>query len=573
MKKLLILVVMVTLFFASSWVVIFKPLFITHDYVHGARLAEMSRALADGHLPVRWSTNFGYGYGMPLFSFYGPLPYFLGSLVFLSWPNLTVSVKFIIIFGNLLTLVGAYYLGKYKWSRSAGLVIGALYLLAPYRAVNIFVRGAVSESWGMAFMPWILWSSWLVVDRRRNSILYLAVAVCLLLLSHNLTAMIALPFLMGFTLIWWLVEKLVSKNTKSMSKIVAIKTVGQLIGGYLLGVGLASFYVLPAILEKKYTQLNQLIQTGYFDFHHHFLYLRQFFLENWGYGGSGWGPDDGLSFFLGYPQILALGLILLWLVVDIYKNKKLGFVAIIKHHALLAIIAIFIIAATFLSTAKTIFLWENLLLLQYLQFPWRFLSLIAFFFSVLIAYWLTKLNSSIRFLVATTLIMLSIFLSFRYFKAQDYLTHPNDFYYQDESKIRSQMSGVLPDYLPKDVSVEKLPQIFDDFVDFSSVERNNSSVLLKRTNEKLYSVLLESERNIELPIAYFPGWVASVDGETVPITVSPRGLIQLSKKLTTGKHLIGAQFQETPVRQAANIISLVCLAGIIIALPICRKKY
>ena len=35
-----------------------------HDFTHVARLAEMHRALSEGHFPVRWSRNFGWGYGM-----------------------------------------------------------------------------------------------------------------------------------------------------------------------------------------------------------------------------------------------------------------------------------------------------------------------------------------------------------------------------------------------------------------------------------------------------------------------------------------------------------------------------
>src|SRR5258706_14692287 len=67
----------------------FRP----HDYTHAARLVEMQRSLQAGELPVRWSRNFGFGYGMPLFNFYAPLPYYFGQL-----PLLVASPIFAIKF-------------------------------------------------------------------------------------------------------------------------------------------------------------------------------------------------------------------------------------------------------------------------------------------------------------------------------------------------------------------------------------------------------------------------------------------------------------------------------------------
>jgi hypothetical protein len=46
---------------------------------------EMERSLQRFEFPVRWSANFGFGYGMPLFNFYAPLPYYLGQpLLFIN---------------------------------------------------------------------------------------------------------------------------------------------------------------------------------------------------------------------------------------------------------------------------------------------------------------------------------------------------------------------------------------------------------------------------------------------------------------------------------------------------------
>ena len=57
----------------TSWHMVVRPMFYTHDFLHGARIAEMTRGIKEGVWPVIWSENFAWGYGMPLFEFYAPL--------------------------------------------------------------------------------------------------------------------------------------------------------------------------------------------------------------------------------------------------------------------------------------------------------------------------------------------------------------------------------------------------------------------------------------------------------------------------------------------------------------------
>jgi hypothetical protein len=61
---------------------------------------------------------------------------------------------------------------------------------------------------------------------------------------------------------------------------------------------------------------------------------------------------------------------------------------------------------------------------------------------------------------------------------------------------------------------------------------------------------------------YFPGWQANVDGQPAPIApVTERGLIGVT--VPAGRHHLSLRFTETPVRQFANIISIIALIVII----------
>ncbi len=68
----------------------------------------------------------------------------------------------------------------------------------------------------------------------------------------------------------------------------------------------------------------------------------------------------------------------------------------------------------------------------------------------------------------------------------------------------------------------------------------------------------------------FPGWVALVDGESVPIMPEePSGLITFP--VPAGHHEIGVRWQSTPTRTALLGLSLVSLAGVLVVLLVLAK--
>ena len=73
----LIIVVILSFFMIKPlWVNGYFPM---HDDTQVARVVEMGRALRAGQFPVRWVSDLGYGYGYPIYNFYGPLPYYAGG--------------------------------------------------------------------------------------------------------------------------------------------------------------------------------------------------------------------------------------------------------------------------------------------------------------------------------------------------------------------------------------------------------------------------------------------------------------------------------------------------------------
>lgn len=84
------------------------------------------------------------------------------------------------------------------------------------------------------------------------------------------------------------------------------------------------------------------------------------------------------------------------------------------------------------------------------------------------------------------------------------------------------------------------------------------------------SVRAQSECDVELPVAYFPGWHLRLDGVEQPAdNVSSMGRMRLT--VGAGAHTIEAVFERTPLRWAADILSIAAmLLTALFAAPIIR---
>src|SRR3989338_6804283 len=188
------LILVVALSFVTILPLIANGFFPMHDDTQPARLYEMAQALADGQFPVRWVRDLGYGYGYPLFNFYAPFPYYIGALFNLLGLGAISSAKIMMGIGMVLSGITMYILVKKITSRvDAAIVASCAYLLAPYHASLLYVRGAIGEMYAYAFVPLAL-LGWLLILRKRNmqGIITASFGLFLVFTSHTVSVLIIL---------------------------------------------------------------------------------------------------------------------------------------------------------------------------------------------------------------------------------------------------------------------------------------------------------------------------------------------------------------------------------------------
>lgn len=548
LKNYFIALLLGIIFIAATWALFRPEFFQVHDYLHGTRIAEMLRGFQEGQLPVIWSGNLGYGYGMPLFEFYAPLPFYVGALLYWLGIELVLSIKLLYLICTLGAMWGAYKLGLLFYGRLGAVMVAGVYTLAPYRALNLYLRGALSEAWGMLALPWILYFSVLIMRGKKSAWIGLVISLATLFLSHNLTTLMFVPFSLLFAAVLPVLEN--KKIVLDKDLLVRYLVLG---GSYLLAGGLSAFYMIPALMEKQYTQVEQIF-SGYFWFGQHFLYLRQFIIPYWGYGGSIWGPNDEMSFFLGYGLWIGLGLLalttLIWSISFFRTKKKV--LTVWKKMPLPLKVSLFsfilMTGALLFTTAKATWFWETVPGLSYIQFPWRFLA-VASIFGALAIGGVSILKGKIRY-IALLSILVGVLMNARYFRPERYLADVSGFYTADPELIRTQMSSTLPDYIPSGVKLPIEPAT--ELV--IQPEKLEYEVLVDRAHEKLLSLTVPTDQTVTLAIAHYPGWELELDGERVDKQVSEQGLLQL--KVPAGQHRVGAALTRTPVRAFADSLTL-----------------
>lgn len=453
----------------SFWAIkpLFAPgLFPMHDDTQVARIFEMGKVLRSGTFPVRWVPDLGYGYGYPIFNFYAPFAYYVGGFFTLLGIDALVATKVTMGIGIILSAVFMYVLAKSMWGKVGGAVSALFYMYAPYHAIDIYVRGDVAEFWAYAFIPLVFYGVLKLKERQAwQNVVTVSLGYSGLILSHNLTALMATPFLVLFIFL--------NKKIHALSLAFCALLIGLLI---------SAFYWLPALSEMKYTNVLSQIGGGA-DFRDHFVCIDQLWSSAWGFGGSVPGCVDGLSFKIGKLHILASLFSLLLFITFIVKKKKtegeIFFFMILGF-----LVSIFLM----LEVAKPI--WEAIPFMAFLQYPWRFLLLTSFFSSLFagsISYLLKIVKNSSFSIKKEYVILFALIITLLYFNTKLFvpqtILYKNVYDFTSDYELKWTASKTSDEYLPKNV---KLPRSYEAIprTDFT---KNSMSITVKN-HKKLFEV-------------------------------------------------------------------------------------
>jgi uncharacterized membrane protein len=485
----------------------------THDgEYHIIRFIEFFRMLSAGYWFPRWAPTLNSGYGIPIFLFHYPFPNYIGALIHVLGFHAVSSFQLSLALGYITAGIFSFLWLQKLFGTKAGLVGAILGAFVPYWFVELYVRGSVGEVWAIGFV----FAAFMFLEYRML-ILY-SFAIAGLILSHNILAMLFIPFLFGYAFF---------RNRKYII-------------GILFGILLSSYFWIPAIFERVYV-----VGLNTVNFREHFVQLYEFLIPSWGTELSG-------QMFVGNKMSFQIGIVPLAVIIGsiivAWKEKNPATKRLYWYF-----IFVFLCAVVLMLSWSS-FIWEHLTFFSFVQYPWRFLSIIIPVTAFVGAY--VSHHIRMRF---WSIVLIGASIAFSYAYTRPVVYAPRDGHYYTSrinftdgtSSMGNSFSTIWTGWKSK-----RSPYV---------IEVANGKVVgdFRRNSylDKEFTVSSDNGANVYTPILYYPGWKAIVDQKETPIDYTTDGTIKF--EVPGGKHQVTVVFTQTMIRKCADMLSVVTLVWLL----------
>jgi len=352
-------------------------------------------------------------------------------------------------------------------------------------------------------------------------------------------------------------------------------------GTFLIGVLLTTWFWLPAIAEAKYGQMGPEFTEGYFHYSNHFrgtdlIQSTLAFDYSVATDVEAAGP-----FSMGLVQA-GLALVGAGILIAVSSRAKCQQ----DHRAIALGLVLMLALATLMITPLSRPLWDRIPLLALTQFPWRFLSVQALLTAIITGalgergLWPGGHNPDIsmrqKVISALTLSLWLIPIAGAALTDLDpakLMISTEDITWENLRRYESFTGNIGTtiryEYLPQDV----VPRLYtaEAVIDGAgSVIADSAQIieaeLVARTPVRRdWRVTLDSGPDaVSFPLNWWPGWQATIDGESVTCGPTP-GSGRLSVVLPEGSHRVSLHLHATPLRRIASAISLLGIIAVVTA--------
>lgn len=325
---------------------------------HVYRIAALADAWQHGVLYPRLFPQFGFGYGQAVLNFYAPLSYAPAALLAVLGASPAAAAEWSVALGFLFAALAAYGMGKYLWGTAGGVLAAVVYTYFPYHLADAYLRGALPEHMAFVFPPLIVWATVAAFREEQPvpSYLWGGLAWAGLAYTHNLSLLLMIP-------VWVALVLVLAIRSGKWNRFWGAA------GGVALAVGLSAWLWLPFLAESKAVGLSLGPSEGALQ---HLAPLSQL-VQAWPIYRYRAAHGAGLAEHpLGWPAVLLLVVVTGWLAWSLVRHRKAPGAGLALFGLSLAL------AAAVMTSALARPVWSALLpLLGQLQYPWRFMTLVA----------------------------------------------------------------------------------------------------------------------------------------------------------------------------------------------------
>lgn len=532
------------------------------DYAfHTMRMQSSSKAWSNGQWVPQVDPDalngFGYAYNL----FYGPLvTYVTAGLQALwgVWPLAMNAALVLCLVGTGLTMCHAML--KISKNRALSVMVSVFYMAAPYVLNNLYSRMALGEVVAVVAAPILLLGLYQLLAGEKHAARNIAISATILVLTHSLSAI--LFGLMGAMFVILNVDKLFN-----------VKSIWRMVLGVIVALGLTAFFTLP-MLEAKMEGNYGVFDAGYSEkyfganaqsVNDHRLWPQQLFGIEYASRTNSEGLSGEFGVTLGVMAMVGL-FGFLFVRKSIEDGTELRFVT-----------SLYIISLLAIFVSLPIINWQYMpeILLK-VQFPWRFLMIAALGLSVAGGYTVFALVRGLaKEKQAAVMVIASVMAV--YFVMPTILPNPNKHLDSVEEVAEDPVTlGWQAEYLPMQLlcspdneedlkqgyacGIHRSRELLAERGDAVEVMREGADILDVKRDGLNFEIEVKNgdeTAELELPVVWYPGYKARLNGEDLEVTASEQYGLTLVKVPAGAEGVVTVWYGVSKATKLGVIISAV----------------
>ena len=521
---------------------------IEHDtFFHLSRIENYSISIKNLDLlpSVYPYENAGFGYGSPLF--YSDILLFIPSLLHLLGLPLVFTYK-LTIFSLTFIAASLMYLLVYKVTKNeyVGYLGAIAYTFNNYHITDVYVRSALGEVMAIAFLPLLLLSIYyLFYEKDENKWPLLYLSFCLLVLSHNITFILAVVLFIIFFMI----------NISKLNKRVIKYTFLTILLSFLS----TAFFTLPMIEQLA-------SQKFYLSVYQNFSNLEFYSIDTWQYfanktifalAGNHLERHETMLVNIGYFLTFVP---LLYLFIE-KKDKNRFFTSL------------FIIGYLFFILPSSFIPWKNFSFLSIIQFPWRLNTISSLLLTPISVYSLYKLFKKDNLFIIISIILCLEGMYHVLPASNRTFVMPNNMTWQEVKEGKLCDPYYSADYMRVELAGgEYLPLNHVDFREYPYAVRDRHNEIVDVSIRQNYTELdiyfpVEVGNTYTLPLTYYKGYqVYDEDNNKLETFKTSNGFVGFEANFKKNYKCI---YESTTLKQTSIIASIL---SIILTIYLSTKK-
>lgn len=474
-----------------------------------------------GILYPRWAAWAHFGYGEPRFVFYPPASWILGGLISLIFPW-TLATSVYIWIALVAAGTSMFLLARCWLDRRSATFAAVLYAANPYHLVIVYWRSAFAELLAACLIPLLLlFVLEAAQGRRRIVALGLVLAAAWL---TNAPAAVMIHYSLGLLIVFFAWRK----HSPRLLVVGAAAVV--------MGACLAAFYLLPAIYEQKWVTISQAVAQGSRP-QDNFLFIHTTDADH-----------DAFNHVISWVAVLEMGLIALSFVAFKLWRRKDDF----SNAALL-----WAVACSMLMFPVTLFLWDILPEMRFMQFPWRWLLCLSMIFAIVLAIGLRRWPARAAACVLSLLLLVGAWHKIQ----EPWWDNAADLReMQDNMSDRIGYEGT-DEYTP----IGARPSAIDKDARNVTVDGPAHAAIRVQhwdAESKMFTAELSAPDELALRLFPYPAWKTEVNGRVVQTGARSR-TGQMLIPVEAGMNRVQITFVRTWDRRAGGWISAITVLGLI----------